>query len=179
MAAISATALAAAARRRRSLLDRQQQLLTHSNPHKPDNEQTHAAGKQLDQEEGGCGVGQPCNDSGKEGRGTGEGQQLPAASGVGVTAARGAAAVDKEAGDAGVVPLDSSSSPAVWVLLGCSGGAMAATAFAGLVGGLLGLGGGMVMGPMMLQMGVHPQVRGSVGASVGKSILQSWTTGMT
>ena len=30
---------------------------------------------------------------------------------------------------------------------------------AGLVAGMLGLGGGMIIGPLLLELGVHPQVR--------------------
>ncbi|GLC45260.1 hypothetical protein PLESTB_000719300 [Pleodorina starrii] len=47
---------------------------------------------------------------------------------------------------------------------------LAATFGAGLTGGLLGLGGGMVMGPLLLQIGVHPQV---TAASSGAMVLFS------
>lgn len=36
---------------------------------------------------------------------------------------------------------------------------MGLTLVAGLLGGLLGLGGGLVMAPLLLSLGVHPQVR--------------------
>ncbi|GIL89672.1 hypothetical protein Vretimale_16642 [Volvox reticuliferus] len=47
---------------------------------------------------------------------------------------------------------------------------LCATFGAGLTGGLLGLGGGMVMGPLLLQIGVHPQV---TAASSGAMVLFS------
>ncbi|GFH15110.1 uncharacterized protein HaLaN_11277 [Haematococcus lacustris] len=47
-------------------------------------------------------------------------------------------------------------------VLGGGGGALAAamamTCIAGIVGGLLGLGGGMVVTPLLLHLRVHPQV---------------------
>lgn len=39
------------------------------------------------------------------------------------------------------------------LILYCSGGILA-----GMVGGLLGLGGGFIMGPLFLELGVPPQV---------------------
>ena len=38
--------------------------------------------------------------------------------------------------------------------------ALLTTLFAGVVAGLMGVGGGIVLGPLMLQLGMLPQVRG-------------------
>ena len=37
---------------------------------------------------------------------------------------------------------------------------------AGCLGGLLGIGGGMIMAPMLMELHVHPQVRRTPGAPV-------------
>ncbi|GLI68507.1 hypothetical protein VaNZ11_012951, partial [Volvox africanus] len=43
---------------------------------------------------------------------------------------------------------------------------LAATCAAGLAGGLLGLGGGMVMGPLLLHLGLHPQVTAATSGAM-------------
>ncbi|GFR44449.1 hypothetical protein Agub_g5660, partial [Astrephomene gubernaculifera] len=53
---------------------------------------------------------------------------------------------------------------------------MSTTFLAGIVGGLLGLGGGMVMGPLMLHLGVHPQV---TAATSGAMVLFSSSSALT
>jgi uncharacterized membrane protein YfcA len=47
--------------------------------------------------------------------------------------------------------------------------------FAGLIGGLLGLGGGMVIGPMLLHVGIHPQIG---AATSGTMVLFSSSTAL-
>merc|ERR1711968_99395 len=39
-------------------------------------------------------------------------------------------------------------------------------AFAGLVAGMFGIGGGIVKGPLMLEMGIHPQVSSATAATM-------------
>ncbi len=79
--------------------------------------------------------------------------------------------------------------------LGDTPGALAATLLiacvAGLVGGLLGLGGGMLIGPLLLELGAHPQVRWAgvtppkrrgLGVGLGSAVVgrreacQGWAT---
>ncbi|KAG2441792.1 hypothetical protein HXX76_003404 [Chlamydomonas incerta] len=78
---------------------------------------------------------------------------------------------DDDADDDGMVVI----SGAAALLLSAPLATLLVTLAAGLTGGMLGLGGGMVMGPLLLHLGVHPQV---TAATSGAMVLFSSSTAL-
>ncbi|GIL90547.1 hypothetical protein Vretimale_17505 [Volvox reticuliferus] len=100
----------------------------------------------------------------------------PAAASANPSAAVAASTtLPKGAGAAAAAAVLSSAKPSLprdWprqqlaVVLRAPVAVLAATCGAGLAGGLLGLGGGMVMGPLLLHLGLHPQVTAATSGAM-------------